>query len=240
MVESIHVGIIPDGNRRWCKKNNYHLDDMCKKWIEIVSVVIEELLHILNNGNNRSKTKYKDLMNINELSLYVCSIDNMSRNDGSIETICNFIRKLEEIYTNNMNNLCAENKDKVTQKINKTKINIIGEVDLLPSDIQEICDKLSEERDANPEFTINVAIAYDYKKDLSNYGIFNDVKYNREQSDIDLIVRTGGEKRISGFFPSKTIYSEFFFKNKLWPEFRLQDLNNIVKLYKKRERRFGK
>jgi undecaprenyl diphosphate synthase len=75
---------------------------------------------------------------------------------------------------------------------------------------------------------------------MINYGNNNITNYNREQSNIDILFRSGGEKRISGFFPTKVLYSELFFEKKLWPEITLDDLNRIVKLFKKRERRFGK
>ena len=118
-------------------------------------------------------------------------------------------------------------------------VNIIGDMELLPDDIQKLCIELSKEKE-NIQYTVNIAIAYDYKKDMINYGNNNNVNYNREQSNIDILFRSGGEKRISGFFPTKVLYSELFFEKKLWPEITLDDLNRTVKLFKKRERRFGK
>lgn len=232
----VHIGIIPDGNRRWCKKNNYNLDTLCDRWINIILKTINENIEVLKNEKTN---KYKHLMEIDELSLYVCSSDNMNRNDGTKETIYNFIRKMVDIYKNKESQLNAQIQEKIREQIKKTKINIIGDINLLPKDIQDICNQLMEEKD-QPKYIVNIAIAYDYNKDMINYGDNNMTHYNREQSEIDILFRSGGEKRISGFFPTKVLYSELFFDKKLWPEITLLDLNRIVKLFKKRERRFGK
>ena len=89
-------------------------------------------------------------------------------------------------------------------------------------------------------FVLNIAIAYDYNKDMINYGKNELENYNRNQSNIDLVFRSGGEKRISGFFPTKIIYSELFFEKKLWPDITLNHLNIVIKKYFHRNRRYGK
>jgi len=232
----VHIGIIPDGNRRWCKKNNYGLDTLCDKWVDIILTTINDnIQHFKSNKIN----KYKHLQEVDEISLYVCSIDNMNRNDGTKETIFNFIRKLVGIYKNKEKELDTKILNNIREHLQITKINIIGDMESLPEDIQELCIELSKEKE-NIQYTVNIAIAYDYQKDMINYGNNNITNYNREQSNIDILFRSGGEKRISGFFPTKVTYSELFFEKKLWPEITLDDLNRIVKLFKKRERRFGK
>ena len=75
---------------------------------------------------------------------------------------------------------------------------------------------------------------------MVNFGSNHIENYNRIQSDIDIIFRSGGEKRISGFFPTKILYSELFFVKPLWPSISLLDLNKIVKKFFHRNRRFGK
>ena len=232
----VHIGIIPDGNRRWCKKNNYGLYTLCDRWVDIILTTINDNIQQFKSNKNN---KYKYLQEIDEMSLYVCSIDNMNRNDGTKETIFNFIRKLVDIYKNKEKELDTKILNKIREHLQITKINIIGDMELLPEDIQELCIELSKEKE-NIRYTVNIAIAYDYKKDMVNYGNNNITNYNREQSNIDILFRSGGEKRISGFFPTKVLYSELFFEKKLWPEITLDDLNRIVKLFKKRERRFGK
>ena len=92
----------------------------------------------------------------------------------------------------------------------------------------------------NGKYTINLALGYDYNKDILNEKDKDNENYNRIQTNIDLLFRCGGEKRISGFFPTKILYSELFFIDKLFPDIKLKDLDIIIKKYKERNRRFGK
>ena len=151
----------------------------------------------------------------------------------------NKLIQFKDIYKNKEKELDTKILNNIREHLQITKINIIGDMESLPEDIQELCIELSKEKE-NIQYTVNIAIAYDYQKDMINYGNNNITNYNREQSNIDILFRSGGEKRISGFFPTKVTYSELFFEKKLWPEITLDDLNRIVKLFKKRERRFGK
>lgn len=233
----VHIGIIPDGNRRWCRKNDYPLSEMTDRWMFIVNKNIDEILPLILNETKRQK--YNDLKDIKEVSLYVASIDNMKRNDGTIETIYQFIRRLEYKYTEIMDKLEKSKKNKILEYIDKTSINIVGDLDLLPDDIKEICAKLSAKRSENSIYTINVGLAYDYEKDILNFSNNTYEYYNRKQSKIDLIVRTGSEKRLSGFFPIQSMYAELFFLKKLWPEFGITDLKQIFKNFRKRNRKFG-
>lgn len=233
----VHIGIIPDGNRRWCRKNDYPLFEMTDKWMLIVNKKIDEILPLILNETKRQK--YNDLKDINEVSLYVASIDNMKRNDGTIETIYQFIRRLEYKYIEIMDKLEKSKKNKILEYIDKISINIVGDFDLLPNDIKDICAKLSAKRSQNHIYIINVALAYDYEKDILNFSNNTNENYNRKQSKIDLIIRTGSEKRLSGFFPIQSIYAELFFLTKLWPEFDINDLKQILKTFRKRNRRFG-
>lgn len=139
-----------------------------------------------------------------------------------------------------------ENIDKVEKLMNiNWKINFIGDIELLSDEIKAIINEIqiNNEKEINPEykiFTINLAIAYDYNKDLLNYSNNNLTNYNRVQSNIDILFRSGKEKRTSGFFPTKILYSELFFIDKYWPDVTLKILNNTVKKFYERNRRFGK
>lgn len=151
----------------------------------------------------------------------------------------------EEYLQKDPLNIINKYKEELKNNIN-LNINFIGEIELLPEDIKNMISELQEELKNNyqcensKKFTINIAIAYDYNKDLLNFGTNNLTNYNRKQSNIDLIFRSGGEKRISGFFPTKILYSELFFKKTLWPDITLLDLNKILKNFFLRNRRFGK
>lgn len=212
----VHLGIIPDGNRRWCIKNNKTKNDL-------VSHIITQFFSIFNEFIHNPKLK-----DITELSLYVLSIDNYNRNDDTIEFISNVIELLfSKISSNNM--FC--------QFFN---FQIIGDKDLFSKSINNLLTLF--ETKFKGQFTIHLAFGYDYNKDLFNYGCETLEHYNRTipQSNIDLVIRSSGEKRLSGFFPTKTLYSELFFIDQLWPDVNSSDIINILHDFYARNRRFGK
>ena len=234
----IHIGIIPDGNRRWCKKNNIELKDTIQIWTHKFLDLLTELLGNIDENKKKYK-KYKKLKKVNEVSLYVCSIDNLKRNDDTMICILKFIENINEILFTKTEHINEVNFRKIQYYLEKININIIGDIDLFPENIQNILNKLKRKNE-EVVLTINLAIGYNYENDLLSYKNNNFIHYNREQSNIDLLFRSGGEKRISGFFPTKMLYSELFFYNKLWPDITLNDFNKIIKKYLKRDRRFGK
>jgi undecaprenyl diphosphate synthase len=234
----VHIGIIPDGNRRWCKKNNLNNEDIFDYYI----FKIIEFIKVIKNKKKCSKY----LKNINEISFYISSIDNMNRKDNTKMIIYNLIRKINKQFTKEMLKSFLEKHDmyddfynKLINFYNLLNINFIGEISKLPEDIQLIINKIKKYNTKN-KYTINFAIYYDYYKDIENYNKNDNNEYNRIQSNIDLIIRTGGEYRISGFFPTKTIYSELFILKKYWPDIKYNDFINILKKYNNRDRRFGK
>jgi undecaprenyl diphosphate synthase len=236
----VHLGIIPDGNRRWCVENNIDKNDLVKVWTIKLKNLLIEISKI-------KKSNLKYLQKVNELSFYVCSIDNINRDDKTKELIYRFIKNIKIIFDNKELYIEKKNIDKVDILIKciNWKINFIGDIELLSDEMKTLINeiKINNEKEKNPEykiFTINLAIAYDYNKDLLNYGNNNLINYNRVQSDIDILFRSGKEKRISGFFPTKINYSELFFIDKYWPDVTLKVLNNTVKKFYERNRRFGK
>lgn len=214
----IHLGIIPDGNRRFLK--NYSNKNLINIWEEKFNIFINEFMKEKDNN-------FENLKKVNELSIYVCSIDNLNRSDNTKENIFNILKSTLILL-----------KD---QQIMKETINInfIGDINLLPKDLQKLI-KESKRKLKGSRLKINLAIAYDYKKDIQNFKFVINSNYKRKQSNIDLVFRSGGEKRLSGFFPTKTIYSELFFSNKLWPEINLNDIELVLEEFNKRNRRFGR
>lgn len=219
----VHLGIIPDGNRRWCVENNIPKDKLSSIWLNNVIEMVNELLDLNEN-------KYEYLSKIDEFSIYICSIDNFDRDDNTIKLIFHFLKEIFKIN--------------IFKKLNKYNyiLNFIGEIDKLPPDIQDFISKNKAiyNNENSKTITINFALAYSYENDLCNYGVNNNNNYNRNQSDIDILFRSGKEKRISGFFPTKILYSELFFTDKYWPDINLDYLNNLVKKFCERNRRFGK
>jgi undecaprenyl diphosphate synthase len=227
----MHIGIIPDGNRRWIKKNNLDFNLIQNKW----ETIFKDIIKLKKNH------KYENLKDITEISLYICSIDNLKRNDNTLQFITNFIKFIYNYLKDYINSekKKKENNDKILDFINDSKINIIGEKNLFSDDIKNIIN-LIESNFKNGKYTINLALGYDYNKDILNEKDKDNENYNRIQTNIDLLFRCGGEKRISGFFPTKILYSELFFIDKLFPDIKLKDLDIIIKKYKERNRRFGK
>lgn len=224
----VHLGIIPDGNRRWCENNNikhtclvnHRINKMVKTLIEYISNIPTDNSDFNNN-----------ILKITELSVYLLSIDNMKRNDETIKMGYEFIESADIIFSNILlKNISSEEK-KLKKIISNIKINIIGDVDKIPKNILDILKKYNSQN--KNAFIINLAIAYDYMKDIKG-------EYKRKQSNIDVLFRSGCEKRLSGFFPTKTMYSELFFSDKLWPDITLFDINTCISQFYKRERRYGK
>lgn len=209
----IHLGIIPDGNRRYIKKNPEK---------NIINIWDDFFNKILNDYS-----KYENIKTINEISIYVCSIENIKREDNTKENIIDIL--------NLVLNILNDNK----YFINLININFIGDINLLPKDLQKLIEK-TKNKFKGEKLKLNLAIVYDYNKDLENYNTNLNKNYNRKQSNIDLVLRSGQEKRLSGFFPTKTLYSELFFIDKLFPEVTLDDLDLIIQEFNKRNRRFGK
>jgi undecaprenyl pyrophosphate synthase len=209
----IHLGIIPDGNRRYIKKNPEK--NLINLWDEFFNKILNDY------------SKYENLKTINEISIYVCSIENIKREDNTKENIIDIL--------NLVLNILNDNK----YFINLININFIGDINLLPKDLQKLIEK-TKSKFKGDKLKLNLAIVYDYNKDLENYNTNLNKNYNRKQSNIDLVLRSGQEKRLSGFFPTKTLYSELFFIDKLFPEVTLDDLDLIIQEFNKRNRRFGK
>ena len=225
----VHIGIIPDGNRRWCKQNNYKLDTLVEHWTNIVINLLKRI----------AQNKFKYLKKVDEVSLYVCSIDNINRGDNTKLLIYELLRNLFKLI-NNPETVFQDNViNDLNILFNDLHMNVIGDLDILPDDIQEVIRNLQNKCTGN-KYTFNLAVAYDYNKDIMNFGRDELINYTRKQSDIDIVFRSGGEQRISGFFPTKILYSELFFMKKLWPDVTLEDLNMVVKKFYQRNRRFGK
>jgi tritrans,polycis-undecaprenyl-diphosphate synthase [geranylgeranyl-diphosphate specific] len=226
-----HVGLILDGNRRFSKKL------MKEPWKghDYGAKKIEQLLDWSNE------------LGIKELTLYCFSIENFNRPKIEFDYLMDLFRK-------EIPNLISDKR--IFE--NKIKVNFIGRINLFPKDIYDNMLKVMEKTKSHNNFKLNFAMAYggraeiiDAVKKIScdvkngkiscnqiNEDIFK--KYLYIESEPDLIIRTSGEKRISGFLLWQGSYSELCFCDKLWPEFEKEDFIKAIEDYKKRDRRFGK
>lgn len=226
-----HIGIIMDGNRRFAK-NLMKQPWMGHKW---GAKKVHDVLEWTKNNK------------IKEITLYALSLDNFNRPKKEFDMIMDLFKK----------ELNDEEFKKDIQE-NDIKINAIGKIELLPKDIQELLKNTIAATKDNKSFTMNLAIAYsgkqeiaDAAKNITKLAIDKKIKIeditpetlNRQLSLIsapDMIIRTGGEKRMSDFLTWQSVYSELFFIDTLWPEFTEEEFNNCIKKFSERKRRFGK
>lgn len=228
----VHLGIIPDGNRRWCKINNNNLDDLPIIWKNYIINTIKNLFKLDIN-------KYKELLDITEISIYILSIDNINRIDKTKFILLELFEEINNIVNNVDKYFDKSIIERMNIYLKDVGLNIIGDINILPQNMIEIIEKYKKIL-IGKKYIINLAVAYDYNKDIINETKQDNLNYNREQSNIDLVFRSGGEYRLSGFFPTKIIYSELFFLKKLWLDVNINDIYNILLEYNKRERRFGR
>ncbi len=223
----MHVAIIPDGNRRWAKEHGFSP----LKGHEIGIKKLEKAL------------KWAKDKDIDTLSLWILSTENLNRSEVEIRGLYKFF---ENAIINNL-------KDEYIKKYN-VKVNFFGEIWLLPERIQKLIKDVEQKSSSNTEKTLNLFIAYGGRAEilyavnsLIDAGIknvdeetFSKYLFTKNVSDPDLIIRTSGELRTSGFLPWQGVYSEYFFSDKLWPDFEKQDFDRAVDEYLSRKRRFGK
>ncbi|MDO8556568.1 MAG: polyprenyl diphosphate synthase [Nanoarchaeota archaeon] len=226
-----HIGIILDGNRRFAKRL------MAKPW-KGHEWGAQKLEHVFEWCQ-----EYK----IKELTLYVLSVENFNRDKEEFKYLMNVFR----------NEFAREiNDERLMTK--GVKINFIGRLWMLPKDIQEQLQQLMDKTRHNTSYTVNFAMAYggraeviDAVKKIAvgvktgtldveaiNEETFADHLYMKDEPD--LIIRTGGEKRLSNFLMWQNSYSELIFLDLLWPEFEKKDFIQCLEDYKQRQRRFGK
>ena len=226
-----HIAVIMDGNGRWAKKKGKERIQGHKKGILSVRKLVEEASKI----------------NISYLTLFAFSTENWKRPKNEVSTLMDLI-------------VLSLDKELKTIIENKIKLNAIGDINSLPKEVKKKLKETIEKTKNNRKLTLTIAINYGGKEEITNAvnTIINKVKkniileekvdeelinthlYSNNLPDVDLLIRTSGEKRISNFLLWKISYAELYFTNILWPEFSKNDFNKALNNYQKRERRFGK
>ncbi len=229
-----HVGVILDGNRRWARSKGVSLE----KGYRVGAGKVEDLLNwCLKLG-------------IKILTIYAFSTENFRRKSEEVEAI---MRVLEETLQRAL-------KDERIHKY-EVKVKALGRVWLLPANTQRLLHELEEATAGYSNYYLNVAIAYggraeiiDAVKKLSELITRGELRAEEVNEELfekflytshlpyphpDLIIRTSGEERLSGFLLWQSAYSELCFLDVYWPEFRYIDLLRAIRTYQKRQRRFG-
>ena len=219
-----HVAIIMDGNGRWGLKKRGSRNYGHLKGLNTVETVIKSSLD--------QKIPY--------LTLYTFSTENWKRPDNEINFLFDLVRKHIK------NNLKKINKQGI-------KINIIGKQKKLPTDIIQSLKLIENKTKKNNAITINLALNYGSKEEIvdacrkfafeKNKKIdienFQKKLYTKNMPDPDILIRTGGTRRLSNFLLWQLAYAEIFFIDKLWPDFNENDFNKIISKFHKIKRNFG-
>jgi len=190
-------------------------------------------------------------LDIKIITLYALSAENLDRNDKELEYLYELIRlRLEKLY------------DDPRIHKNKMRVTGIGRIELLPKPIKEILQKLDDATKGYDNHFLNIALAYGGQFELvdavkkigekiKNGSLtVNDIDKKEIESNLytsylpqsspDMILRTSGEKRLSGFLMWQSVYSELVFMDIFWPEFRKIDLMRAIRTFQERKRRIGK
>ena len=226
-----HLAIIMDGNGRWAKLKNHPRVFGHKNGVNSVRETIEGCREI----------------GIKHLTLYAFSTENWNRPKLEVKTLMSLLvsslkKELKSLLENNI------------------KLNTIGNLNDLPKGARKELTEVIEKTKNNTALTLTLALSYGSRDEIVNVikniskkvvnneltveeineNIINNHLYTFSLPDVDFLIRTSGEKRISNFLLWQIAYAEMYFTNTLWPDFKKENLFNAVLEYQNRERRFGK
>ena len=219
-----HIAIIMDGNGRWGKKKGKSRNFGHLKGVDVIRNLVRESI----------KKK------IPILTFYTFSTENWKRPRKEISFLFNLI---ESYFDKEINNL----------KNNGIKIDILGNLESLPNKVKNCLNRSMEITKDCKKIRVNLAINYGSRNEIFNafkilkekklklsIRVFEKNLYTKALPDPDILIRTGGEKRLSNFLLWQLSYSEIYFVKKLWPDFKIKDFNNILRHFKTVKRNFGK
>lgn len=225
-----HVAIIMDGNGRWAKKRLLPRSAGHKQGAHVVEQICEDAWEL----------------GIKYLTVYAFSTENWSRSPEEVGTLMNLLRQ----YMKN----CLERSRK-----NNMRVRVIGDISALDDDLQQRIRDLEE---ASKDYTgLNFQVALNYggrdemrravsriaqdcadgrlSADSIDESLISGYLDTADIPDPDLLIRTSGEERLSNFMLWQMAYSEFYFTDVLWPDFKKADLEQAIEAYSSRDRRFG-
>lgn len=219
-----HLGIIADGNRRWAKERGLPTIDGHKKGLEAIEKLVD--------GAAEAGIKY--------ISFYVFSTENWGRSEAEVSYIMKLaetriMKYAEKMKAKNGRLLVLGSKDRVSPKL----ISTIEKAEKLTADCDGITVGFCFNYGGEREIADAANIALEADGEITPETIRKHL-YHPEVPDIDMVVRTSGEKRISGFMLWRASYAEFMFIKKYFPEMTEKDIEVITKEYESRSRRFGK
>ena len=225
-----HIAVIMDGNRRWAKQ--HHLD--------------AKLGHKKGAQTLENIVRYCNKIGLQYLTVYAFSTENWKR---SKEEVGNLMQ-LFNVYLHTV--ITTDNTENV-------RIKILGDKSVLSKALQKSIKEAEERTKDNTGLTLCIALNYGGRDEITkavqkivndtvdnkisikdiNQDLISSYLYTKGIPDPDLLVRTSGEMRTSGFLPWQLVYTEFVFVEKYWPEFDEKDLDEVIEIYEKRNRKYG-
>jgi short-chain Z-isoprenyl diphosphate synthase len=228
-----HVGVIMDGNRRWAR-----------------AIGLEDVAH----GHRRGAEKIVDLLGwcddagVQVVTLFLLSTDNLSRPEPELSALLSII---EDVASD------------LARPGRRWQLRAMGALELLPAETAAVLKRAEEDTHGRPGATVNLAVGYGGRREIADavrsllaehaargtsldelvealeVDHIAEHLYTRGQPDPDLVIRTSGEQRLSGFLLWQTANAEFHFTDVYWPDFRRIDFLRALRDYSARHRRFG-
>lgn len=218
-----HLAIIMDGNGRWAKQRDLSIGDGHKKGGETAKEIAKNCIE----------------KGIKYLTLYTFSSENWKRDKSEIEGIIELLKYYLD-----------RDSDELIQ--NGVNLRFIGDLTAFPEAVIEKCNNVSKLSKENNKLFLSIALNYGGKQEIvnaikiaieenleANIENISNKLYTAPYPDPDLLVRTGGDQRVSNFLLWQMAYTEFYFTEVLWPDFDMKCLEEAIEDFNKRERRFG-
>ena len=225
-----HIAIIMDGNRRWAKQRNLPIKLGHKQGAETLKSIV----------------RYGNKIGLKYLTVYAFSTENWKRSKDEVDNLM----KLLENY------LASFTEQADTENV---VIRVLGNMEALSESLQKSIADAIKRTEKNTGIVFNIALNYGGRDELvhavkkisrdvlnGNLNVDNITEetisknlYTYDIPDPDLLIRTSGELRLSGFLPWQSVYSEFYFVDKLWPDFNEEDLDMAIDEFNRRTRKFG-
>ncbi len=219
-----HIAIIMDGNGRWAKKRLMPRSFGHRQGMERMIGLMERSFDL----------------GVSYVTVYALSTENLRRPQEELEGLFDLIRNH---FEKNMRRLCERG----------VRLRVIGDMSLLPTDVQEILRKAEKDSEKYEGKCVNIALCYGSRSEIvraANLAVekgekvteetFSSLMYTEGQPDPDLMIRTGKEVRLSNFLLWQSAYAELYFSDKMFPEFSDKELEKAILWFSSRTRRFGK
>ena len=226
-----HLAIIMDGNGRWAKKNGFLRTIGHENGVKTVRTIVEACTEL----------------GLDYLTLYAFSTENWNRPKFEVQMLMKLLVK-------------SLKKELKTFTKNNIRLNAIGNLNNLPSEVRKELTEVLEKTKENTKLTLTLALNYGSREELVSAtkelcnkvknniisiediddSIINNHLYTKMMPDVDMVIRTSGEQRISNFLLWQIAYAELYFTDVLWPDFTKDHLMEALQNYQDRERRFGK